>query len=138
MVNRSTSSWPSSRPAPDRSCSSVSGGEKIPPRPKVVPGSLGGLRGGAQPGPPRIPRPVLFLGQWRVIIAPEAEVRPRELGVVEVRIAAEPHQDRLRDRLEQRLVGEDEPAKLPLLLGARPVILGAERHVTILRDVERA
>ena len=61
-----------------------------------------------------------------------------ELVVEKMRVAAEALEHRLRDRLEQLLMGEDELAELPLVVGLRPIILRPERAVPLLRNVESA
>ena len=68
-------------------------------------------------------RIVLRRAHRRIIVQPQAEIGPGELAVIDVRVAAEPLEHRLRDRLEQRLMGQDQPAELRLVVRARPKIL---------------
>src|SRR6185369_7757669 len=79
---------------------------------------------------------ILFSGQRRIVIPAKPEIGAGELAVVNVWIHAEPHEDGLRDRLEQRLVSQDEAAEEWLIFRAGPVILGPEWRFAILRDVE--
>ena len=83
MVNRSTSSWPSMRPAPDASSSLVMGG---------------------------------------VVVEPEAEVCPRELLVVEGRIAAQVGEDALHEGQDQLFVLLDDLPEERFVSGRGPVV----------------
>ena len=81
---------------------------------------------------------VLRVGHRRIVIEPKPEIGLGQLAVVEMRVAAQPLQHRLGDRLEQRLVRQHQPAEARLILRPRPIILGAERRVALLRNIERA
>ena len=56
-------------------------------------------------------RPVRGPGQRRVVVQPEAEVRPREPLVEQRRVLPEPGQHGAHDGMDQPFVGQDHPAE---------------------------
>src|SRR6185503_9665819 len=86
--------------------------------------------------PPRT-GPVLLFTHWRVIVEPQTEIGVGQLGVEQVRVAAQALKHCLRDRPEQLLMPEDEWAELQFIFRARPVIF-RPKHGVALRNIECA
>src|SRR3954451_3057996 len=83
-------------------------------------------------------RTVLLARHRRIVIQSEAEIGPRQLVVIGMRIDAKSLEHCLRKRLEQRLVSQHEPSKPLLICGVRPEFLSPEWPVPVLRNVKRA
>src|SRR5207237_9804969 len=69
--------------------------------------------------------------QRQIIVEPLPEVRPAEPPVVEMRIAAEIAQKALHHRQDELFMRLYELAEERLGIGARPVILPAERRIAV-------
>src|SRR4030095_7540069 len=83
-------------------------------------------------------RLILTLRHCRIIVQAEAEIGPSQLSIINVRVDPDALEHGLDNGLEKFLVGHRQAPELRLKSGTRPVILGTERCITPLRNIERA